>query len=689
MADQIGSIREWQVPSQAAAEDRKLGWLNESTEEGQNWLRVQRGAGDWRKSLDLLAGRADATDRASYRSGLSANRLKRDVREVVGALANIRPIWGYHSDNRAFEKSSEMMNKVARAVYLESMFDRSIKEVLQYAAATCTGWARPVYQRDQGGRGKGSMKLLTYGAPCVLPVQLPSSNDWQQAYSVTLMDEMPIYMAHSYWPKYQERLLPTSSKYWYSQEIRTAAVGNMWQRVFTSWRRKPQNPQSDLFIPIRYTTVIDNTINTSGQMIPMGEPGSSWYYEVPAKGQDIPIGRDRQGNPIFRKATDDDARLYPYRRLMISSEAVVMYDGPAFNWHGELDLINFCVDDWAWEGIGFSLLHDGWDLQEAIDIIDQGVMTKIKAQLDPALGYDINSVTPKEAKQFDPFMPRQRVGYDGSAVDQPFVNIIPPESLRVEAEILANRQYLMDSMDYSLGVHDIVALGKARALGQGGEEAEALMVSEGPIVNDISRSMERGLSRIGSQLKYLILQYMTSQRVMQYVGEDGVSNEIFDYDPESLVPSHMPGEQAHDSQERPIGSLHSQMERARWFADNLRFMILPHSVHEITQMSRRLMLLQLKRAGAPLDWGTVFEACNVPDSKMEDGSSVQDRFWNEKEKELEQMFKASKIAAELGITPEMMQGPGQHGGGRRPTAQAAPKLVSKDGGARSTISESR
>src|SRR5205085_6583638 len=110
---------------------------------------------------------------ASYRSRANPNRLKRNCREVIGALAKLRPLWGYHSDNKAYASQAEMMNKVTRTWYLESFADRAIKCALQYAAATGRGCAMPVYRRNMFGQGHGELKLYTYGSPCVLPVQLP------------------------------------------------------------------------------------------------------------------------------------------------------------------------------------------------------------------------------------------------------------------------------------------------------------------------------------------------------------------------------------------------------------------------------------------------------------------------------------------------------------------------------------
>jgi hypothetical protein len=682
----------WQCPPAAASEDRKLGFLNESCEEGANWLKSQRGYPDFRKAMEVLAGKNDDPTQIAYRSKLNTNRLKRNIREVVGALSNIRPLWGYHSDNDAFSANAEMMNKVTRAIYLEQFFDRSLKEALQYAAATCTGWVRPVYRRNQAGKGKGNIQLLTYGSPCVLPVQMPSNNDWQEAYSVSLLDEMPIYMAHSLFPDFQDRLHPTSSKYWYSSEIRKSSHGNLWKRMWSGmFKRDAEAALSDLYIPIRYTYVIDLTVNTTGQMIPMGEIGSPWCYEVPSLGSDIPVGRDREGNVTSRKANENDARLYPYRRLLISSENCICYDGPAFDWHGELPLIPFCVDDWPWEAIGFSLVHDGYEIQQAINELERGMMDKYRAQLDLPLGYDINAVSLKEAKQFDPMQPRARIGYDGSQVDRPFAPVVPPEVYRVEPELMVAVRHYEETMDYQMAIRDVVALAKAKALGKGSDQLEALMEAQGPVVKDISRSMERSLCRIGSQLKFLVMQYLDTARLMQYVGEDGITQEIFDYDPTSLIPSHMPGEPTTDVNERPLASMHSKLQRARWFAENLRFFLMPHSVHEITQMTHRLMLLQMRQRGLPIDSRTIAEACNVGNfGNKPEGNTVYERFQNEKIEELTLMVRLKAIAQELGIDMGALGG-GKGGGGkggRPPSGQAAPELKRKGDG-RPVVTESQ
>lgn len=720
MAGEV-KLQSWQVPPHAAKEDTKLGWINEQCEEGQSWMRSQRGYGDWRKAFDILSGRAELANIPAYRSQLTTGRLKRNVKEIIGACANIRPIWAYNSDNPAFRPQATMMNKVVRAIYLENFLDLGIKQTMQWSATTCTGWLRPVYRRNMYGHGHGNIQFFSYGQASVLPTQLPSNNDWQEAYAVTLLDEIPIAMAHGMFPDFQEQLLPTRSRFWYSADVRKASKGNMFQRIFNGWKRQSNEMLSDLYVPVRYTYIIDLTVNKTGAPIKMGEwtvdhngkpvPAVSWAYEVPSLGTEIPVGRSKDGNLIFRKANANDAKLYPSRRLIISSEKVVMYDGPAFDWHGELPLIPFTLDDWAWEAIGLNIVRDGYNIQQATDEIDRGTMDKVRAGLDMPLGYDINSVTKKEADMLDPMQPRARVGFDGSLVNEPFKPIIPPEVLKIDPGSLQFRDVLVNTGDYQLAINDIASLAKARALGGSADNLEKVMQFDGPIVRDISRNVERGIARAGNQVKFQVLQFMTAKRVMEYVGSNGMTRSTMDYDPDSLTPSHMPDElvvtktsDGTSFSSPGTESIFSKQDRARMFANNLRFWLLPHSVHEIAQMSYRLGLIQLRKAGVQIDSQTIAEAWNLDLGANFEGNTPWERYWEEQEATAEHSIKIKLIvdaiqSAGIEPTPAMLAalmaaGGGKGAGGagnpegRPPTFEKSPALVSKDNGARSTISTS-
>ena len=682
--------KSWQCPSAEEPEKYRLGWLDEQCQDGERWIKSQRGvqnAQEYRRALDIISGREPTREHVDGRGRITGKRLKTNIRVSISGLSNIRPIWGWHAA-KAYADYASMMNKTARALYLEGSWDRSVKEVLAWAAATCTGWMRPVYMRDQAGRGRGSIKLLTYGMPSVLPTQVPMNGDFQEAYAMTLLDEVPIYMAHSKFPDFQDRLKPTSSRYWYAAEIRGAAKQNAWQRASSLFRKRDTDEMADTYIPIRWTTVIDNSHNLSGHTLPMGEPGSPWYYEVPSLGQEISAGRDEHGHELTRKANENDARMYPYRRLFIASQDCIMYDGPAFNWHGQCDLIPFALDKWPWEPIGFSLVHDGWALQEAIDEIDNGAHTKITAEMNMPLAYDLNAVTLKEAKEVDPFEPNGRYGYDGNYVDgKPFQSVVGPEVYQISPQTLAMRKEYQEELDYQLQVRDIVELGKARALGKGMDQIEALVAANGPVVRDMCRDMEMSLGKVGEQVGWLVLQYENTARLMQIVGPESMDNQVFDYNPADITPSHLPDETVHDPiTEAVVPSKYSQAQRARWFAENVRYYLMPHSAHEITQMAYRLMLLQGRQRGLPISAATTMQSMEIPDVGIPDGNTEQERFYNEKEVEIHHAARIQAVIMAEAIENNIVEALGgkpsgsTKSGGRPPSNKTAPHQEVKSGG---------
>lgn len=689
--------RSWQVPPSIAGEEAVIGWINEATEEGISWCKTQRTYPDWRRALNVLSGRMDLSAEAesNYRSKISTNRLKRNIREVTGTLSKLRPLWGYYSDNKDYSEKGEMFNKITKFWYLSQMVDRSVKRALDFAAATGLGWLHPVYRRDKYGTGKGDIRLQTYGAPSVLPVQLPESGDWQEAYAVTILKELPVAMAHGMFPTFQHRLKPTSSRYWYMNDgVRKATTGNWMARAFGRVKRTAEDTNlSDLLVPIRYTYILDLSMNTTGtpnpktgRVIPMGEFGSSWAYEVPYIGQEIPAGVDSTGKELKRIADENDARLYPYRRLIISTETVRLYDGPAFDWHGMFPGVAFSLDPWPWEPLGFTLIRDGYELQMSSNEILRGNMDKTRSQLNMSLAYDINSTSKAEAERFDPMQPRGRVGYDGSAVEgAPFQPVIPPEVLKIEPESLAMLDKLENTMDAQMAIHDVTSLAKLRAVGSM-DDIEKIIEANGPIVEDMSRSMEAPMRDLAVMVKYDILQYYTTPRIMRIVGSSGVTLDTFDYDPSSLIPSHLPGENV----ERP--SIYNAAQRARNVADNLDFYIMPNTLHEIHQMTMKLGLIQLRKAGVKISSQALAEAWGIPNYGQFEGNTEIERFQDEQEMDLIFAARMKEVAEAIGILGPGTPGqtaPGKKQEGRPPTGQAAPTLVSKDGGARSTIKESR
>jgi hypothetical protein len=154
----------------------------------------------------------------------------------------------------------------------------------------------------------------------------------------------------------------------------------------------------------------------------------------------------------------------------------------------------------------------------------------------------------------------------------------------------------------------------------------------------------------------------------------------------------MPGEDKNTS------SRFNKFQRARQHADNFFFQVTPGTLHEITQMSQKLLYLQLQRAGFPMDPWTLAEVMQIPNfgPAPQGTNTVMERWvaWQrmrmEEQAEMQsQLANAAQGAQVAGAANAMHAAAGAaRPVGRPPTAQVAPHLEQKDGGTRTTISES-
>ena len=177
---------------------------------------------------------------------------------------------------------------------------------------------------------------------------------------------------------------------------------------------------------------------------------------------------------------------------------------------------------------------------------------------------------------------------------------------------------------------------------------------------------------------------------MKILGKAGLTPEDFDFDPDNMIPAEMP--------DKPDAN---KIQRAKWFQSMLKYRVVHGSLHEITQQSVKLTLLQLQRSGMMISWGKIAEVFNVENfvKYPDDLNTEFDKWAWEQEQIAAVRMKIQGAAAGGAMTPEqqnmmqLLQGlMGGNGGngrrGRKPTGQQPPQIVSKDGGTRQTISES-
>ena len=676
----------WQVPDFLTSKASTVaGYVKEVTTDCESLLKTTSQYKDVGRGFDLIAGRPDSSIQ-EQRSNLNSNRAKRSMREITAALADTRQVDGYDSQNKAFKDQVSMLNGAMKALYYERFMDRSMKKVVQWFGVTGRGFMWPRYRRVRMGPGAESALCFdAFGLLDVLQFMPADNGSNQDCYGNIIVEMVPLPKLHSMFPVFQSRIKPMSKKrYDNSVANKRMSLAEMFRTRSSGNKVSYEGNYGEL----RSMLVRDMTINTTGVPVPMGTPGGSESYIVPYVGQEIPSNDISGGRRVNRKATAEDCYLFPHMRLIMHIEGmgVPVYDGPNFDWSGMMPAM-YGADEWPWERIGFSLIRDIYEIERARQHGERAIDQVARHRMDPSIGYDASQLATKEAEGFDPWKERGRLGFQGEVSDKSFRMLLPDNMLNAPSWIFEWLKHLEESEDYMLGLNAISSMAKAK-MGVGGDAMEKLLELSGPLVKDISRSMEPPTREVMEMAKFNIYQWYGTRRLMNYVGPDGIDPITFDFDPDKLYPSHLDGESVNEV------SGFSARERARNFAANLHLSITPNSLHAVTQTAQKLLYLQLWRGGFPISPMTVAKALDIPNWGTVDGNTEFEQWQNYKKKEIEFASQMKDLAGSL-QPAQPASGPGGGGGpqgkGGRPPSGSKPPAAKVKGsaeGPRATVTES-
>lgn len=684
--------KHWQAPPRDSDPGQKMGWINDIASASEQAMETRAGYRDIPRAIDLVSGLTNSKISES-RSRLVTNRGKRVLREIIANISDIRPVDGYSSENPAYAANAEMFNKLWKCIHFESHLPSTMKKAVQWLAAGGTSFISPVYRNTRlGSKFKRRLDFDALSVADALPFQLPDDNKVQGAYAWTIFKFMPEFEAHAKFPKFQSQLRPVAKRRYSGN----AAKDRLTLAERFKFGDSPvQGQWAEQYDEIRYTTVNDLSINETKKPVPMGNPGALESYVVPFVGMELPTGEFNRGVRIMRKATEEDCYLYPNKRLFVSQRGMrtPMYDGPAWYWHGMFPLARFSADEWPWEA-GYSLVRDILSIEETRQAFERGLDQTAKARFDPALIYDKGTVPRKTAEQFDPYEERGRLGIDGESTEATIRTALPETLLSPPGGWMEWLKYLSDTEDDLLGLSALNNLAKAK-MAAGEDALEKAQDEAGPIATDISKAMEAPVQDLMEMTLYNVLQFYSTGRLMNYLGPDGVTMNVFDLDPSKLTPSHAPGEDT-DSP-----SAFTRMERTQMFLENIHFAIGPGQLHGIVQTPQKLLYMQLQRAGFIISSETVAKAIGVENWGELPGNTELEKWKAEQEMKLEFAAQMQEIGADLapqggpgGPTGPAAPAPPTLGNkpapGRPPSGQKPPELVTKASaaGPRAVVKES-
>ena len=646
----------WQSPPREAPGYQIAGWYSELTQTGDAWVQNQPGIANLTNDIQLLMGTGQDRDMAS-------NLLQPDIRSFIETITDLRQIATMGSKAEQSKKTVSLYNDIFKFVFWDSLYVPNTRKALQWAMLG-RGYKWQKFSRPWHAGGVAKIKFEALGPREFLPDQLPHNGDLDDAYAGTIVFPMGLAEAHARFPQFQRWLTPIST---YARSG-VNVTPNMLRRYefYDRWRfgGSSNSDWIEKYCEVRYHFVHDLRINDTGYTQQMGVDGATWGYKVPTLGDLIVTTDPNNGLPRSRQAQMQDCRMYPQLRLVITSPScpVPLYDDTAFDWHAKIPVTQHDVNDWVWSPMGYSIVSG----VRGIEVARRDRLSEINAvqavRKDPPLGSDVSTGVSRTQMDKLDLLHAQGVRIGGKGDPGKWTKSLLPDSMVNEEIDLKIAEMDGAAIKAALGLTDIATQREIK--GNMSDNAFDKMVSNlGPVAKGIAVNQWIANSKDADMLKYNIPQYFPVDKIIDMIGPEGVGVETYDNDPNSLVPSHLPGEDAESM------SAHSRRDRAKWYAERLRVINTPAQLLNVTHIEERMLNMFMIQQKLPIDMATTMEKVGVPDY------SVRHEAWKEEQLEdaewkLEVQATLARKTQALGLQPPEPEGQGQGaGGGRKPTGK--------------------
>lgn len=650
--------------------DYRLGWAMEALSESDGFLRNQPLFDRIKKTRDMLLGVSDTLRGSLGLSETQCNHLLRIFNIGTSDMQDVRPFWRYETYNRAFELHTRNLGNLTTSWWQRSASDRQLGLAIKQAWISASGVNHVHWDRDTLDFAMPSMNPLD-----VKPLRPASLDTYQKSLAVIIGRETTVNAARGMFPQYAHKIVMDrdasvtglAAKTSYVPQTMSAGEAAAWSDGIPN-SKLGALPVVDLF----YMYIDDKSRNETGNTILMGDwdrdPKSQhlislnhWSYEV----------------------KPGEAR-YPFKRLIIFTRTCVLYDGPSPYWHGMFPVAKLTPEPFPDLWFGISPLWACLPLQESLNKLYRGFDDHIQVFLKPPISGDRRSMSPGEMQNLDPRKPGQRWLRNPGTAEMKRVEVPQMDPFAVQYET-----NLRERMDELAGIRNLTSILGLNQMPEG-ETIDKLMAAMTPELRARSRNLETYQSEIGMMMAYNIPEFYDEPRVFEILGEDGLTPELYDFDPGTLVPAYTNGDFAPHGRvgdayfdpetgqivqkRRTDVDLRPRWVRAREAMRKYRFKVEPGSLMESASASRKMMMMML-RAKKEIPRHMLLEELNVAGIGPRPAGTVQEQLDAEMMNELTLAAKAQMSMMGMG-----MGAGGPMPGPNMPPGPQAPNPLADQGG---------
>ena len=641
------------------SEDEKqvLNWANEAVKEGTAFLTSQPGYDKIETSMDYIMGDFSGKAKPSVLSNVRSNRFGKYANDLAASLTDIKPFWEYRTHNKRFDQQAILGNKLAQAWWMNRHIDLKFSECIKYGLVAATGYAHLVYNEDTK-----DLDMIAEDPRDVIPIRPSSLYSIQDCLGVLIRRERTVNYLKAKYPDKKDRikadreapLRTTRQQTKFGKLMRTLGLD---QSPFAAYLESSLGGKAanTLGIPATdfYTLYVkDERRNTKDDL------GEKFTGGIVYMG---PWRRDKNGEYLpeanWSYKVEQGEKLYPNKRLITFTKDVIFYDGPSHYWHGYFPIIKITLDPWPWTWLGKAPMWDLIPLQESLDSHLQIVEDHNEKFARPDVIADKNSVSRSTMNRLDTRRAGAKFRTNPAAGKGVTLEYPPP----LEQSIQGMIDFLIKEMSELSGASDAAQFAK---LGQipSAETVEKMLEAMTPAIRMRSRNIEATLRQFAHITLSNFFQFYTTAQRIAILGPQGMTFEDFDFDPGTLIPDYIEEKDFEgatgfapnmEARQRGPGE---RSKRAQSFLRFFKFYIAPGSLLAASEITRKMMYLQLARAGWVDIW-TLLDVLGIPGVGEAPAGTIPERL---------------AMQAEQGLGMDV------NPAGRKSSGQRAPRTVIKE-----------
>lgn len=632
-------------PPVSDSEHKVLGFLKEALEEGEAFLRSQKGYTRINDTIKAIMGDSPILQNSTL-SQTTVNHVSKVATDLTAMCTDVKPFWEYQTKNNRFKKHTEILGALSEHWWLNRLIDLKFADVVRYSLCGGTGYAAPFYNttiQDQDMSAEDPRDLL--------PIRPPSvSLGLQECFGTLHRVQRTVNYVRMRFPHKADYIQADRDGSVASQSLANTRAGALFEKYGSPFRERlfgdkpqkelPRVPSVDL-----YTCYLaDDAVNESSSPKGVGDfqdskPLNNWSYVV------------QPGEP-----------LYPRKRCIIFTQSTILYDGPSVYWHGLFPYAKLTLDPWPWLWLGKGVLWDVLPIQKATDGILRIIDDHLEQVARPGVLADKQTVSKSVLDKVDTRKAGLKIWQNMAGGKG--ITIQPPPVL--PQDILEILKYYEEKMYDLPGIKDLSSMMRLNQM-PSSDTIERLTENMSPSVRLRSRVVEAFMRDFATMIAWNFSQFCPLQTRIAILGAQGVTPDDFDFDPDSFLPAWTSADYDDNgvvnSASMARGPL-PRYNRAQQFFKQISYHIAPSSLLNSSEIETQLKYLQLSRAGL-IDHWTLLEVLNIPNvgSPPEGATTITERLMAE-----QQMGLGMQVSAA-----------GRKSSGQEPPAQRSSGAVSESG----------